>query len=110
MATPDDRVKELESHAAALSTQLEASKSREAALAKELSAANLKLKLADESGKESERRLASQEREQQLVVSLMYDLAEDLHRTKTLQRANLDQPPLQSWLASRRQDLAAPPR
>lgn len=60
MATPDDRVKELESHAAALSTQLEASKSREAALAKELSAANLKLKLADESGKESERRLASQ--------------------------------------------------
>ena len=60
MATPDERVKELESHAAALSSQLEASKSREAELIKELSASNLKLKLADETGKESERRLASQ--------------------------------------------------
>jgi hypothetical protein len=45
---------------------------------------------------------AAQEREQKLVVSLLYDLSMELHRTKMYQRANSEAPPLHSWLAKQR--------
>ena len=47
-----------------------------------------------------------QEREQKILVSLMYDLGMEMHRTKMYQRANLDKPPLVSWLEQRRRDLS----
>jgi hypothetical protein len=50
--------------------------------------------------------LCVQEREQKILVSLMYDLGMEMHRTKMYQRANLDKPPLVSWLEQRRRDLS----
>ena len=63
----------------------------------------------EEQGKANKRKLAAQEREQKLVVSLMYDLGMELHRTKLYQRANLEKPPLLSWLAKRRQQMHEAP-
>jgi hypothetical protein len=57
--------------------------------------------------KAAQRSSAAQEREHKILVSLMYDLGMEMHRTKMYQRANLDKPPLVSWLEQRRRQLSS---
>eukprot|EP00282_Hemiselmis_andersenii_P006217 CAMPEP_0114164666 /NCGR_PEP_ID=MMETSP0043_2-20121206/30795_1 /TAXON_ID=464988 /ORGANISM="Hemiselmis andersenii, Strain CCMP644" /LENGTH=237 /DNA_ID=CAMNT_0001261353 /DNA_START=37 /DNA_END=750 /DNA_ORIENTATION=+ len=51
---------------------------------------------------QSRRGQLATEREQKLIVSVLYDLSMELHRTKMYQRANSERPPLHSWLAKHR--------